>query len=121
MAIDLWNDVSQRVGRASTLVEFQTYSDLISGVATGEVDATVTNLTITERRAKRVDFTHPWFDAGMRDMVHAESQSSFGAFVAALSHAGHPATYAWIGFIILMSTLVLTLFDRQFDGSFRRR
>lgn len=121
MAVELWNDVSQRLGKKTDFVEFKTYSDLISAVASSDVDAGVTNLTVTENRAKLVDFTHPWFDAGLRVMIHSEAGSTFSDIVSGLSSAGHLATYAWIAFVIVLSTIILTLFDRRFDGNFPSR
>ncbi|MFS1808987.1 transporter substrate-binding domain-containing protein, partial [Bacillus anthracis] len=85
MAIDLWVDISARIGRKSEFIEYQNYTDLINAVAADlinavaadQVEAGVTNLTITENRARAVDFTHPWFDSGLRVMIHKEAGSTF--------------------------------------------
>lgn len=69
MAIDLWSNISTRLGLASQFVEYPNYNALVKAVSQSEVDAAVTNITITEKRAEVVDFTHPWFDAGLRIMV----------------------------------------------------
>lgn len=59
MAVELWNDVGTRLGLTSQFIEYQNYADLVKAVSANEVDAAVTNLTITEKRAEVVDFTHP--------------------------------------------------------------
>ncbi|MCV9910403.1 transporter substrate-binding domain-containing protein [Brucella sp. HL-2] len=121
MAIDLWADISQRIGKKSEFIEYQNYSDLINAVAASQVEAGVTNLTITEGRAQLVDFTHPWFDAGLRVMIHKEAENALSDIWHGLANAGHLATYAWIAFVILLFTIILTLFDRRFDINFPNR
>ena len=120
MAIDLWQNIASRLNLASQFVEYPNYGALVQAVSDNEVDAGVTNLTITEKRAEQVDFTHPWFDAGLRIMVHTDAGNSWGELISNLEDAGHLATYAWIGIVILVATLLLTLFDRHFDNSFAR-
>lgn len=120
MAIDLWNNVGSRLGLVSQFVEYPNYTALVEAVSRNEVDAAVTNLTITEKRAEVVDFTHPWFDAGLRIMIHREAGNSWQDLIRELEDAGHLATYAWIGIVILIATLMLTFFDRRFDPHFPR-
>lgn len=121
MAIDLWHNIAKRLGLASEFVEYSNYSELVKAVSKNEIDAGVTNLTITENRAEIVDFTHPWFDAGLRIMVHTQAGDSWGDLFNRLDDAGHIATYAWILAIILASTVLLTVFDRRFDAGFPKR
>lgn len=121
MAIDLWRDIGARLGLVSQFVEYANYTELVEAVSKNEVDAAVTNLTITEKRAEVVDFTHPWFDAGLRIMVHTQAGNGWEDLLGDLEDAGHLATYAWIGIVILISTILLTIFDRHFDQNFSRR
>ncbi len=121
MAVDLWHQISARMGMVSEFVEYPNYSELVKAVAENRVDAAVTNLTITEKRAEVVDFTHPWFDAGLRIMIHTRAGNGWDDLINRLEDAGHLATYAWIGFIILIATIILTVFDRQFDSGFPKR
>ncbi|HBQ33967.1 MAG TPA: ABC transporter substrate-binding protein, partial [Ochrobactrum anthropi] len=77
MAIDIWQDIATRMNLASQYVEYPNYTELVKAVSEGKVEAAVTNLTITEQRAEIVDFTHPWFDAGLRIMVHTQAGSGW--------------------------------------------
>lgn len=121
MAVDLWRDIGTRLGLVSQFVEYPNYTELVKAVSENQVDAAVTNLTITESRAEVVDFTHPWFDAGLRILIHTEAGNEWGDLIGGLEDAGHLATYAWIGIVILIATIALTLFDRRFDEHFPRR
>lgn len=121
MAVDLWRDIGSRLGLVSQFIEYPNYNELVKAVSENQIDAAVTNLTITESRAEVVDFTHPWFDAGLRIMVHTEAGSGWEDLIGGLENAGHLATYAWIGILILIATIALTIFDRRFDAHFPRR
>lgn len=118
MAIDLWTLLADELGLAYNYEVFPTLSALVTATETSAVDVAVTNLTITRDRAERIEFTHPWFDAGLRVMVHDDAGASFWSIVQGLATSGHLRAYAWIGGVILLATLLLTLFDRRFDKNF---
>ncbi|MGH7573529.1 MAG: transporter substrate-binding domain-containing protein [Longimicrobiales bacterium] len=90
MAIDLWEAVAQRMGFTFRYVRYPTLRDLVRATANGEVDAAVTNLTITHDRARTIAFTQPWYDAGLRIMVPADSD---GGFRASLPVSETPGTF----------------------------
>ena len=121
MAIDLWRDLATKLDQEYRFVEFPTVQDLVQATASGNVDVAVSNLTINQSRAERVDFTQPWLDGGDRIMVAKNSGHGLGNLITGLSNAGFLKAYAWIAAIIIMATLLLTLFDRRFDKSFPSR
>ncbi|XWN32676.1 MAG: transporter substrate-binding domain-containing protein [Devosia sp.] len=121
MAIELWNALVEKRGATTEFVEFETVRELVGALREQEVDAAITNLTITEARAEHIDFTHPWFDAGLQIMISDAPRTSFGNVMAGLADSGHLRAFAWLGGIILLATILLTLFDRRFDNAFPGR
>ena len=121
MAVELWEALQTNVGLQSEYQVFPTLRALVDATANGDIDVAVTNLTITKSRAQRIDFTQPWFDAGLRILVSEDRSTGFWDLVAGLRSSGHLAAYGWLAFIIVIATLLLTLFDRQFDENFPRR
>ena len=121
MAIDLWDMLAEALDLRFDYVEIDTFEQLIEATAAGEIDVAVTNLTITKGRAERIDFTHPWFDAGLRIMVNEERRAGFRDMMGGLQAAGHLRSYAWIATVILTATVLLTIFDRHLDKDFPRR
>lgn len=121
MAIDLWEAAAAELGWEYGYVEKATFRELTAAVADGELDAAVTNLTVTQDRAQQLDFTHPWYDAGMRIMVSDRRGVSGGTMLAALSRSGHLHAYAGLAALALLATVLLTFFDRRFDPEFSRR
>lgn len=121
MAIDLWEVAASRIGIASRYVEYENIGELVDATASGAVDIAVSNMTVTRERAERIDFTHPWFDAGQRVLVRQDGGAGAGDLLRGLSDSGHLQTYAGIGIVILFATILVTVFDRQFDRDFPKR
>lgn len=120
MAIDLWEGAATRLDWQFEYVEKSTFGDLMDAVAANELDVAVTNLTVTQKRAERIDFTHPWYDAGLRVMISDDS-SGHGRLWTALYESGHMRTYAGLAVLMVMATLLLTFFDRRYDAEFSRK
>ncbi|MCT7377719.1 transporter substrate-binding domain-containing protein [Chelativorans salis] len=121
MAVELWERVASRLDLQFDYQEIPTIRDLVQATVDGDLDIALTNLTITEGRAQRIDFTHPWYDAGLRLMVDEDQGAGFWDVVAGLRESGHLRAYAWLAFVIVVATALLTLFDRWFDKDFPRR
>lgn len=121
MAVELWERVADRLNIESRYVEFDNVGALVAAAASGTIDVGVTNITVTKDRAERIDFTHPWFDAGQRIMINDDRGAGFQELFRGLSNSGHLRAYAWIAFVIAVATCLLTLFDRHFDKDFPRR
>lgn len=121
MAVELWERTASEFGRQFDYQEFPTIRELVQATSDGTIDIALTNLTITENRAQRIDFTHPWYDAGLRLMVNQDQGAGFWEIIAGLRESGHLRAYAWLAFVVMVATVLLTLFDRHFDKDFPRR
>ncbi|WEX11082.1 transporter substrate-binding domain-containing protein [Chelativorans sp. AA-79] len=121
LAVELWEALAPRLGLAWEYEGYDTVRDLVAAAAAGEVDVAVTNLTVTENRARRIDFTQPWFDGGLRILTNSDRGTGFQAVFAGLRDSGFLRAYAWIGLIILAATVLMTLFYRRFDSDFPTR
>lgn len=120
MSIELWEALAGNLGLSFSYDKAPTFGELIQGTEEGRFDIAVTNLTITQDRARRLDFTQPWYDAGLRIMIDRERSSGWRGVITGLSNAGHLRNYCWLAFLILLASLLLTVFDRKFDKSFPR-
>ncbi|TPE64045.1 transporter substrate-binding domain-containing protein [Sandaracinobacter neustonicus] len=120
MAIELWELAAAALGLQSRYVWLETNTALVDALAAAKIDVGVTNLAITRERAERIDFTHPWFDSGLRVMVHNNRRAGFSNLIDGLRDSGHLRAYAVIAGLILCATVLLTLFDRRYDAHFPR-
>lgn len=121
MAIDLWELTAGQIGIASRYVEYENTGELVDATASGAADIAVTNLTVTRERAERIDLTHPWFDAGQRILVRQDGGAGAGDLLRGLNESGHLQTYVGIALVIVLATVLVTLFDRKFDHDFPKR
>lgn len=120
MAVDLWEALAQKNGIPYEYRIFPTIRELVDATADKSIGVAVTNLTITRKRADRIDFTQPWFDAGLRILVPDSRGASFSEVITGLSESGFLRAYGWLLLVILIATLLMTLFDRRFDKNFPR-
>ncbi|GAA0549598.1 transporter substrate-binding domain-containing protein [Chitinophaga japonensis] len=121
MSMELWDTIAARLQLPCRYEIVPTLRELVSRTSTGNFDVAVTNLTITQNRALRIDFTQPWYDAGLRIMIDKDRGAGLYDVISGLYDAGHLRAYAWLILVILVATLLLTLFDRKFDKDFPRR
>src|SRR5438132_11275102 len=71
-SIDLWNALAQSLKVETTWVEVTTVGDQLQAVKSGNADAAIAAISITRERENIVDFTQPYFDSGLKIMVHAQ-------------------------------------------------
>ncbi|MCY0094145.1 transporter substrate-binding domain-containing protein [Hoeflea ulvae] len=121
MAVDLWNEVAGELGYTATYRDYPTVAGLLEATRNSDIDIAVGNISITEDRATLIDFTQPWFDAGLRVMIDKEGTTGLGDVWEGLWDAGYVEAYGWIVALIILSTIGLTLFDRRFDKNFPPR
>jgi len=121
MAIELWQDLEKKVGLSSTYQSYPSFRKLIEAVQRGEIDAAVSNLTITRQRAQSIAFTQPWYDSGLRIMTTNTGSGSFQDVLDGLIDTGHLATFAWMLILAFLATVIITLLDRKLDSEFPRR
>ncbi|MEM6451379.1 MAG: basic amino acid ABC transporter substrate-binding protein [Cyanobacteria bacterium P01_D01_bin.105] len=70
--IDLMTEIGERAGKT---VEFNSlpFDGLIPALQGGSIDAAISGMTITEERAETVDFSDPYFKAGLAIAVADDS------------------------------------------------
>lgn len=69
--VDLVRAAAREAGLEAEFID-QTFDGILPGLVQGRYDAAVSAMTITEERAKVVDFTDPYFDAGQVVAVRAD-------------------------------------------------
>ena len=70
-SIDLWQEIAGRINRDYTYQFVETVNDQLSAVAAGEADVAITGISMTKEREEAVDFSLPYFNAGLQIMTSA--------------------------------------------------
>jgi len=117
MAIDLWELLEDEMNFTAEYIEYPSWTAMMSDVASGKIDAAVSNISVTYERAKHVKFSFPWFDSGLRIMVKTSGQ---GNTWTELKRNGHLQAYIWIISFIVLLTIILTFIHRKQDPRFPR-
>ena len=115
---ELWRQIAGDLKLTYDIQPVSSVAQLLQLVRDRQVDVAVTSLTITAERFGQMDFSQPYFDAGLRIMIDEDRQSGLGSLVAGLRASGHLRIYAWIAVLVVVATIVLTLIDRKWHPEF---
>ncbi|MFP4237624.1 MAG: glutamine ABC transporter substrate-binding protein GlnH [Desulfonatronovibrio sp.] len=75
--IDLWEAISRRADLEYELIPMD-FNGLIPGLTTGNLDVALAAIFIKSSREKSIDFSHPYFKAGLKVMVRSENDDIKG-------------------------------------------
>jgi len=104
-SIEFWEDIAQLMDVEFEYVVVESVSDQLDAVESGEADLAVAGISITSAREERIDFSQPYFDAGLQIMTPVSSRIGlldlvmvlfspsmlevFGLFIASIIVAAH--------------------------------
>ncbi len=75
--VDLWAEIAERIGVEYELKPMD-FNGLIPGLTTGNLDVALAAIFIKSEREKKIDFSHPYFRAGLKVMVQADNKDING-------------------------------------------
>jgi polar amino acid transport system substrate-binding protein len=75
-SIDLWNAIAQRLSLDYEWLEVSNVAEQIDAVQTGRAGAAIAGISITAEREALVDFSHPYFDAGLQILTRPAAKPS---------------------------------------------
>jgi len=75
--VELWDAIAKRLNLEYELIPMD-FNGLIPGLTTGNLDVVLAAIFIKSSREKAIDFSHPYFRAGLKVMVRAENKDIRG-------------------------------------------
>jgi len=72
-SVDLWDAVAKQLGVQSQWVQVESVEELLAAVQNGQADVGIAGISMTAEREQSVDFTLPFFNAGLRIMTSTRS------------------------------------------------
>ena len=75
--VELWDAIAKRLNLEYELIPMD-FNGLIPGLTTGNLDVVLAAIFIKSSREKAIDFSHPYFRAGLKVMVRAENEDING-------------------------------------------
>jgi len=118
---DLWQQITSDLNLKVELREVNTISELLRLVREQQIDIAIADLSITAERFQQMDFSQPYFDAGLRIMIDEDRHFGMRNLMLDMKQSGHLRVYAWIGVLIVVATIVLTLIDRKWHPEFPQK
>lgn len=71
-SIDLWEEIARRLNLQFEWVEVQSVADQLQAVQDGKADVAIAGISMTPQRESAIDFSHPYFNAGLQILISAE-------------------------------------------------
>ncbi len=75
--VDLWAAIAKRLDLKYKIIPMD-FNGLIPGLTTGNLDVVLAAIFIKSSREKAIDFSHPYFRAGLKVMVRTENEDIKG-------------------------------------------
>ncbi len=83
-SIDLWKEIAFLTGIQYEFVEVDSVNEQLDAVKTGEADAAIAAISMTPEREEELDFSYPYYLAGLQIMTtgkHVSTLTSLISFV----------------------------------------
>ena len=77
-SIELWDAIARKIGIEYKIRRFDSFTEMLEATMSGEVGASVANISITSDRERSLDFSQPIFSAGLQIMIPAKAGSDLG-------------------------------------------
>jgi ABC-type amino acid transport substrate-binding protein len=111
-SIDLWSEIARRMGVTSAWSVVMTQGELLDAVGNAKADVAIAAIAMTPEREQRVDFSHPYFDSGLRIMVRAQQESSFRATLGSIPWSAIGQLFVTAIVIVFLLANVLWFIER---------
>lgn len=100
-SIELWDALAERIGLEYEWVIVTTVAEQLEAVKNGSADAAIAGISMTPEREQLIDFSHPYFNAGLQILTTTRQSASFASWLSLITS---PALLQ-----ILLVGLVITL------------
>lgn len=119
-SIDLWNELAERLGLEYEWVEYETVAEILAAVENGEADAAIAGISMTRERESVLDFSHPYFDAGLQILVPDGGSFAIGDLLRQIVAPG-----LWLFLLLaIVAAFVMAhaiwLYERRINPDFPR-
>jgi polar amino acid transport system substrate-binding protein len=120
-SIDLWEEIATRLSRKFVYVRVDTVRQQIENVRDGAADVAITGISITKEREEIIDFSLPYFDAGLQIMTPIRgATTTIWTLLGTFLSANVLQIIAIVALFIVLIALVFTLVERRVDPTFPR-
>jgi ABC-type amino acid transport substrate-binding protein len=119
-SIELWEVIAQDLNLEYEWVKVEQVTEQLTAVQDGSADAAIAGISMTPEREQMIDFTHPYFDAGLQILTSAQPTLTPGSLFSVIFS---PALLKVLGLgllTLLAMAHLIWLMERGEDGNIPR-
>lgn len=125
LSINLWRNVAEDLGVDFEFRELGNPDSLVKDVADGAVDLSVSAVSVTADRARKVDFSQSYYSSGYGIVVPVSKSSGWWSTVRGFFSLGFLKVVTALALVLLVAATTVWLFERranaeQFGGTAAR-
>ena len=119
-SIDIWKEVARRAELEYEFIGVDSVQEQLQAVEQGDADAAIAAISMTSEREQRIDFSQPYFYAGIGIMIRPGHISFAQAFMTALlSPTMRQLLIGFLALLILIAHLIWVV-ERETNAHFPR-
>ena len=119
-SIDLWQALAAETALPYEFVEVSSVTEQIDAVKAGDVDMAIAAISMTASREEHIDFSHPYFDAGLQIMTQSDSFLPLSSLVKVLFSPEVVSALVGLVIVIIIFGHLVWLFERQDNPHFQQ-
>jgi polar amino acid transport system substrate-binding protein len=112
-SIDLWTALASQLGKPYEFVRVDTVKQQLADIAEDKADVAITGISITSERESVIDFSLPYFDAGLQIMTRVDEGASFFSILQQFFSPALLQVIFLMGVTIFVTANLIWLIERR--------
>lgn len=121
LSVDIWQKVAALNNWEYQFISYPDELTAVKAVHNGEADIVVAEIPISSETLQYVEFSQPYFRAGLQIMVDGSRPHTFRRLLQDLDAWGHLRIFWGIAGIVIVLTVLVTLFERRHNPDFPKK
>ncbi|MEO8205688.1 MAG: transporter substrate-binding domain-containing protein [Chthoniobacterales bacterium] len=118
ISIEVWRAIVDANKWTCAYSNFPTSDAALTALKNDRIDVVVGATSITKLRRATVDFSQPFFRAGLRIMISQVQPHSLGAVWETLTDPAHLSIFGILVLLVIVLCVAVTLFERKHNPDF---
>ena len=119
-SIDLWKEMALLADVSYEFVEVETVSEQLEAVRNGEAEVAIAAISMTPEREEFLDFTYPYYLAGLQIMTKGKLQTTLASMLSFLFSSRFLLGVATLMLILIFVGHLVWIVERQINPDFPR-
>ncbi|MEO6054522.1 MAG: transporter substrate-binding domain-containing protein, partial [Chthoniobacterales bacterium] len=118
ISIELWRAIVDANAWACTYTDYKSTDEALKALIGDKIDVVVGATSINKKRRAEVDFSQPFFRAGLQIMISEVRPHTFDAVWESLTDPAHLTIFGVLVVVVIVLCVFVTLFERKHNPDF---